>query len=259
VLAPRLDRESVYQALVSRHFYATTGNRCLVEVELIAGKDRQAIIGDIVELDERDTDSLQLHVRVVGTAPIESIEVRNGLQVMDALRPYGPNDLGNRIKIVWSGAEVRGRDRQVTWDGGLRVRDNTILDTTPIHFWSPHRPLKTVSQEQLAWQSITTGGLSGLILTLREPQQGTIEVKTEQRHIECAIGSLGLKPTVWECGGLRKQIEAYRLPDTGRTHAFSVAHPLTGLHPGDNPIYVRVMQEDGHMAWSSPIYVVCGA
>ncbi|HUT19133.1 MAG TPA: hypothetical protein VM366_08230 [Anaerolineae bacterium] len=33
--------------------------------------------------------------------------------------------------------------------------------------------------------------------------------------------------------------------------------PLTALGPGDNPIYVKLAQEDGHMAWSSPIYVVC--
>ena len=28
------------------------------------------------------------------------------------------------------------------------------------------------------------------------------------------------------------------------------------LHPGDNPLYVHVVQEDGQMAWSSPIYLV---
>jgi len=33
--------------------------------------------------------------------------------------------------------------------------------------------------------------------------------------------------------------------------------PLAELGAGDNPIYVKLVQEDGHMAWSSPIYVVC--
>jgi len=27
------------------------------------------------------------------------------------------------------------------------------------------------------------------------------------------------------------------------------------LNSGDNPIYVCVVQQDGHMAWSSPIYL----
>ena len=45
-----------------------------------------------------------------------------------------------------------------------------------------------------------------------------------------------------------------------RTHqascAFSFEIPLHKLREGDNPIYIRVDQVDGHVAWSSPIYVV---
>ncbi len=84
VLARGLDRESVFEALASRHFYATTGNRCLMDVELITDDGRSAIMGDVVEVGEGDTDALWLRVRVVGTAPIESVEVRNGLQVIEA-------------------------------------------------------------------------------------------------------------------------------------------------------------------------------
>jgi len=63
---------------------------------------------------------------------------------------------------------------------------------------------------------------------------------------------------VWECGGLRKRIEVYRLPNRKPSREFSFALPLTELHEGDNPIYIRMTQEDGHMAWTSPIYL-CGA
>jgi hypothetical protein len=31
---------------------------------------------------------------------------------------------------------------------------------------------------------------------------------------------------------------------------------LETLHKRDNPIYIRVTQEDGHMAWTSPVYLV---
>ena len=31
---------------------------------------------------------------------------------------------------------------------------------------------------------------------------------------------------------------------------------LDKLHTGDNPIYVRMIQEDGHLAWTSPVYLV---
>ena len=255
VLARRLDRESVFEALASRHFYATTGNRCLMDIELVSGDGRSAIMGDVVDVSGSDTGAPRLRVRAVGTAPIESVEVRNGLQVVKTLRSYGRDDVGNRVKIVWSGAEVRGRDRMVSWGGGLRVRGNVILNATPINFWNANQPLERVGRHQLTWKSNTTGGMSGVILTLEKPHAGLLEIETPERRVECEIGSVGLEPTVWECGGLRKKIEAYRLPSQQPSREFSFTLPLTELHEGDNPIYIRMTQEDGHMAWTSPIYL----
>ena len=258
VLAGGLDRESVFEALTQRHFYATTGNRCLMEVELLVGEDssndkQPAILGDVIEVS---TSTPHLHVRVVGSAPIERVEVRNGLNCVATRVPYGVDDPGRRVKIVWSGAEVRGRDRMVRWDGGLQVHGNTILDAVPINFWNPDQPLERIGSQQLNWKSVTTGGISGVILTLADTRTGRLEIDTLQHCVECDIPSLGLKPKVWDCGGLKKKIEVYQLPDRQESNEYSFNLPLTGLHKGDNPIYICMSQEDGHMAWSSPLYVV---
>jgi hypothetical protein len=253
VLARELDRESVFQALTKRHFYATTGNRCLVQVKLVTGDSRSAIMGDVVDVG---TGTPQLHVQMVGTAPIEDVEVRNGLKQIETLRPYGLDDLGRRVKIVWSGAEVRGRDRRVRWDGGLHVQGNTILDATPINFWNVNQPLAKLSRRHLAWKSITTGGVSGVILTLEKPNVGLLEIDTLQRQLKCEIASLVLEPKVWGIGGLQKEIKVGRLPDRQLSCEFSFTLPLTELREGDNPIYIRLTQEDGHMAWTSPVYLV---
>jgi hypothetical protein len=253
VLARELDRDSVFEALTARHFYATTGNRPLVEVRLVMNDGRSGIMGDVIEVG---ANTPHLHVRAVGTAAIESVEVRNGLKLATTLRPYGKDDLGRRVKIVWSGAEVRGRDRMVRWDGGLRVQGNSILDATPINFWNPNQPLEWIGRKQLAWKSITTGGVTGVILTLEKAKVGSLEIDTLQRQVACEIGSLALEPSVWECGGLGKEIKAYRLPEWHGRCGFSFSLPLTELHEGDNPIYIRVTQEDGHMAWTSPVYLV---
>jgi len=253
VLAHQLDRESIIQALTARHFYATTGNRCLVQVKLVTHDDRSAIMGDVLEIG---TVAPSLQVRVVGTAPIESVEVRNGPRVIKTLRSYDRQDLGRRVKIVWSGAQVRGRDRLVRWDGGLRVQGNEILDATPINFWNANQPLHRIGSQQLAWRSITTGGVMGVIMTLQQPDVGTLEIDTLQRQIACEIGGLAPEPAVWDCGGLHKEIRVYRLPDRLGPHQFSFSLRLRELHEGDNPIYIRVTQEDGHMAWTSPLYLV---
>ena len=234
---------------------ATTGNRCLLAVELVTGDGRRAIMGDVIETGGSDVGAPRLRVQGAGTAPIESVEVRKDLEVVQTFRPYGPDDLGNRVKIVWSGAQVRGRDRLVSWHGGLCVRGNAILGAVPINFWNGNHPLERVGRQQLTWKSNTTGGLSGVILTLEEPHAGSLEIETLQRRVTCEIRSVGLDPMVWECGGLQKQIEIYRLPTRQPSSQFSFTLPLTDLHEGDNAIYIRMMQEDGHMAWTSPVYL----
>jgi len=160
------------------------------------------------------------------------------------------------VKIVWSGAEVRGRDRMVAWDGGLYVQGNAILNATPVNFWNANQPLQKIGSDQLAWKSMTTGGVSGVILSLEKQRAGSLEIETIQLRVKCAIGSVGIEPKAWECGGLQKKIEVYRLPDRQRSCEFSFTLPLTKLHKGDNPIYIRMTQEDGHMAWTSPVYLV---
>jgi hypothetical protein len=253
VLAETRERESVLQALFQRHFYATTGRRPLLDVRLGTGDGRWAMMGDVIEPGEAVP---RLHVRAVGTGAVERVEVRNGVRAVTVHSPYQTDDLGDRVKVAWSGAEVHGRARMARWDGGLELLGNRLVRATPIQFWHTDRPLERQGDAALAWRSVTTGGLSGVILTLAQPDAGTLRVATLQGHAECDIASLGHEPQIWAFGGLDKQIAISRLPASPKREVrFSL--PLADLGPGDNPIYVKVVQEDGHMAWSSPIYVSC--
>ncbi len=253
VLAKQLDRRHIHEAMKKRHFYATTGNRPLLDVRVITADGREAIMGDVIAVN---TDKAVLRVQAVGTGTINNVEVRNGLETISTLRPYQQEDLGSRIRIAWSGAEVKGRDRIVAWDGGLKLRGNRILRVTPINFWNPQRPLRQLSDTALSWQSITTGGLSGAVIELAHPTRGTLEISTLQKKCRCSLKNLRLESKIYHAGGLRKQIEVCRLPDSNKlSPAFEFEIPLSNLRQGDNPIYVRVSQEDGHMAWSSPVYI----
>ena len=255
VLAERLDRESVYEALKARRFYATTGNRMLLTVGVTAGDGRGAAMGEVLRAESEARPVLR--VSAVGTAPIERLLVRSGLSEVASHRPYAEADLGNRLKIVWRGAEVRGRARLVTWDGEVRVRGCRIENVTPINFWNADERPRAADAHTVSWRSVTTGGLSGVILQLDSAEAGTVELETAQRSVTFTVARLGAEPMVWECGGLGKQIEAHRLPDRNLATELTFEHVLGQLAPGDNPIYVRLDQEDGHMAWSSPVYVEC--
>ncbi len=252
VLAERLDRESVHAAMRARHFYATTGHRALLDIRVRTATGRTAIMGDTIDGGE---GRVTLKGRILGTAPIDRVEVRNGLDKIRTLRPFGREDLGRRIKVVWSGAEVRGRARMAEWDGMLRVRGNRILSFVPINFWNLTKPLQRARSNCLKWKSVTTGGVAGTILELERRNAGTLEVETVQGTARCPVKSIGLVPKVRRYGGLHKQIEIYRLPDHQESTAFTFEILFSKLRKGDNPIYVCVHQEDGHMAWTSPIYV----
>jgi len=253
VLAGELTRESVLEALKARHFYATTGNRPLLDVRLNSRDRKVAMMGDIVETSNAENS---LDIRVTGTKPIEHLQVRNGTDVIHNHRPYDESDLGPRIKIVWRGSEVKGRDRLTTWDGGLQVKDNVIISATPINFWNANQPLQKPNNQQLKWKSVTTGGLSGVIMELEDPYNGSIHIDTTQGQVVCEVSSASLEPQIWEYGGLQKQLCLYRLPSRNHTTEISINLPLLNLQSGDNPIYIYMEQEDGHMAWSSPIYLV---
>jgi len=256
VRSGELTRESVLDALRARHTVATTGHRPLLDVTLSTDDGRRAMAGDVLDLSADDLPTL--HLRFTGTGPVESVAIRNGLETIVVVRPYTEADLGRRIRIVWGGAEVRGRDRKVEWHGGLRVRGNEILDVAPINVWNPEAPIERVGGDRVRWRSITTGGFAGAILTLADKRAGTIELETAQGEFSCEVEAIGIGPSVCSYGGLQKRLEISRLPDEPGTCSMDLRRPLDTLRVGDNPIYARVVQEDGHIAWTSPVFVVVG-
>ncbi len=254
VLAPALERESIADALQARHCYATTGNRCLLDVELCDESGPLAMMGDIVQAGKRE---FRLRVRGEGTGDIQEVEVRNGMDTLHVHRPSTDQGLVSRVKILWEGAEVRGRARKTVWDGRLRIAGNRIDEVVAVNFWNADRQPRREGETGVCWQSITTGGSAGLILRLKHRNEGELTVETAQGTLRCNLHELNPEGRGLELGGLGKKLSVKALPDEGQlSPAFRFTLPLTDLRPGDNPVYVRIVQVDGHMAWSSPLYLV---
>ncbi len=93
-------------------------------------------------------------------------------------------------------------------------------------------------------------------MSLEKRSGGKIVIETAQLETAIDINKIGLEPKVWECEGVDKRLQVYRLPDRQVSNEFSFSLPLQDLKQGDNPIYIRMAQEDGHLAWSSPVYIV---
>ena len=77
------------------------------------------MMGDIARVADGEVD---LAIEVIGSAPIERLDIYDGLDLIETVRPYGAGDLGARVRLVYEGAEYRGRARTTTWDGSLDDR-----------------------------------------------------------------------------------------------------------------------------------------
>lgn len=267
---PALTREALFEAMRARHHYATTGCRMHLMVRAtmeqpavlwrddprIPGarhwRDTTAMMGDIVQ---GAGNSARLSVEVTAASPIVSVELRRGLALIETILPQAGLRLGRRVMVAWSGAEYRGRARQTVWDGRLTVHGARIVQATPVNFFNPSRVLRPLSGHALAWDSVTTGNFAAIDLLL-DREDATIHVETPHGGLRAAVPELGLTPLRVDCGGLQRRLQASRLPESGTPCTASFTRTVTLQPDRDDPFYVCVTTEDGHQAWSSPIYFI---
>ncbi len=266
---PALTRDNVFEALKRRHHYGTTGARLHLDVqvtfqgdaELFADdpllgpttsrKTRTATMGDIV----RAKGPVGLGVAISAPTPIERVDVLRGTELVATRRPYAPSPISRRLRVIWDGAEYRGRGRQVSWNGDAHIAGNAIRSAKAVNFLNPEREL-VLNGDRLDWTSLTTGNLAGMELMLDDPSTGSLMVSTKPAKADWKIADIGAEDTVVEAGGLGRRLRAYRLPEENPHRTFAFDLDVTIEPDKDNPIYVRVTLEDGHQAWSSPIYVI---
>ena len=56
-------------------------------------------------------------------------------------------------------------------------------------------------------------------------------------------------------GGLERAICLQKLPEQMREHRITLTRRIPVRAKGDTRLFIRLQQEDGHRAWSSPIYL----
>ena len=265
-----LSRDAIWRCMQDRHHYGTTGDRLhlAVTAQLPEGGSRypvdpqldpatppepvtSAMMGDIVDTGQR---RVEVRVQVDAGSPIERIDLRCGARTLETLRPYGEVDLGRRVRVIWEGAEYRGRGRTTTWDGSLQVDGNAIESFGPINFWHLDKRLARDGDSGLEWESVTTGNFAGAELLLERAREGRLRIDTPHVKTDVVLGELGLEDMVFPAGGLARQLRVFRLPTVNATRSFEFTREVDIAEQGDTPIYVRVTLENGHQAWSSPIY-----
>ncbi len=269
-----LSRPKLLECMRSRHHYGTSGgatgrmaidlNGCFDSNATLFHDDpalfddatgttaRKAMMGDIVHLPNGE---MALNVSIETTSPIERVDIFNGLDLIETIRPYEAHELGNRIRVLWEGAEYRGRGREVIWDGSATVQGNNIADYASINFLNRDKSLDREGNK-LSWRALTTGNFGGFDLVLDNAKGGTLRLDTPLIDFEREIGDIGYEDTVYDNSGeLPRLIRTFRLPTQNNHLSLSFSRKIALKESGDNPIYIRLTQEDGTRAWTSPIYV----
>ena len=270
-LAEELTRDGIFECLRRRRHYGTTGTRLHLDVRAVFPASGQVfdrdprvfenadshetgavMMGDIAHTADQ---TVTLRLEAVTQAGIERIEIRNGTEVLETIRGYGPRELGARIRVIWSGAEYRGRRRETTWQGQARFEKAAIRHWQAINAWNPERRFEMVNNDTVVFDAITTGNFGGFDIWLDESPDGRLEIETNHGSLAVKLCDLEMKETILEAGGLGRCLRVFRLPEKNLPQECETEIEVALKPEGDNPIWVCLTLEDGSQAWSSPIYL----
>jgi hypothetical protein len=251
VLAESLTRDAIFAALRARRCYGVTAAQ-RIDVEL-------SVNGLPIGAEGRTGGPVRLTGRVAGTGPLERIDVLRGLDVLRTVTPYTSRSYegSTRYRIAWAGSRVRGRDRLTRWDGSLELSAGRILAAEPFAMENPEKGITARTATRLEWISNTTGDDDGVDVTLDAPPEAILRFRTPVIDLDVPLADLADGGTrVVPAGGVDLRAFMRRLP--ARDHARELAFDVTDPAPPPDACsayWIRVTQEDGAQAWTSPVYL----
>ena len=268
LLASDLSRAGIFDALRQRHHYATT-NAARIHADVTVrlarpaarhiddpalggapdGATDTAMMGDILAGVADETAVFEAEIQ--GAAPIHRIELHNGPELLEVIRPGGAPGL--RLDVAWEGSEYRGRGRETFWRGEIGLEGGTK--------WGPVAAINRFNLDHrfaadataLRFEGVTTGGFQAMRATLTD-LDGSLRIATGLVSAELKLRDLLDGERVWEAGGLGRRLRASLLP--AAPPASLRLRRTIALRPGDNALYLRTTFEDGSVLWTSPVYLL---
>ena len=248
--ADGLTRENIWNGIKARYCYATTFNRMVLDVDMS---------GHHMGEDVQENIPAEMNVSVHSNSPIDTIELYNWDKKIQHvnMREKDPR----RIRIAWSGVRVRTRKKSTKWDGSIEIKDGSIVKAEEYAFDRRDQGIKELTKTGVRWTSNTSGDYDGLILDLDFNEKTEMIFKSEQKDFSIKVSEIGEELIVYPAGGENLKVEV-NLANKICTNqeefirACNVDYAFKDMekNPEGNAYWLRILQEDGHMAWSSPIF-----
>ena len=270
VLASRLERPSIWEALQARRTIASTGARIVADVSLA-----EAGIGGMTALDPTS----ELHARVEGTAPIDKVDLVEAAGRRCRVRrlPAPPIELQFRsgrhkikVEMGW------GRKGAHDWQVRAQLVNGRILGADPCFRYSEYRGeeqqscdrMLAVDDRQVEWTCRSRPNAAGMVGGTHFDAGGTqavvLEVEaTSRTKLNVTSGDIALTATMSQlarqsigthtAGLCSPALKVHRaVPE--REFRFQYHEVYRPLAPGAGFVYLRIAQTDGQVAWVSPIW-----
>lgn len=250
IYAGAISRPAILKSFRQRCCYGTSGERIRLWVE-IGG----APMGGQVRLSS--DDKVRVSVSVDGTAPIDTVDLFRGTEIVASVQVAAVDN--RRLRILWGGTEACGTasDQRVVWDGSLTVEDTVIARAEPIRFESPCDQLE-VNSSKLHWQSTTAGGDAGVLISVEDSGKfSRYRFESKPVSFSFSLGTVMASPTIVPAGGVSRRVMVGPAARNDGPSEVSLELIDSTFSLGSSPVqyWVRVTQVDRGRAWSSPIAV----
>ena len=250
VFAKKKTREGIYDGLMSRYCYATTGAR----IVLFAEADGHPMGSEFsAETPPR------LRCQIFGTAPVDEIQIYNRSREIHRHEPNPPKRDKKRVRILWTGANSQDRGRFMSWHGGLELEGGRILSAEPLNMYTAKYGITETADSRVDWLSVTSGQEEGVLLELDAPDDARVKFNAGPAQFEFTVGDVRADDVCQTFGGLDQSVRASTMHCEGDVCDVTIDDVVEdNLEPGSHAYFVRVVQRDFHRAWSSPVYVDYG-
>ena len=125
-------------------------------------------------------------------------------------------------------------------------------------FQSPEDAAWRERSGTVCWRSITAGNRAGLVLEIEGDERTRCVFSSMPCEVEFefALGRVGEETLTVDAGGVGRRVEVGPAPaEDGRRAVEGLDFRDEEGAVGTSPYWVRLVQVDQAMAWSSPVYV----